>query len=236
MNGTNLVLFVSGKASSGKDTLFNKLRYEIFDEISEEYIDPKEVYSFFKSGEHPKITAFELKDQVVHKFPFADEVKRELVRLQPEVDFVRLLKDSEYKEKYRKELVDIGDGYRENDPLIWIKKQQEELVRFLNTNDKKIVVVTDVRYLNEFVYFETMAKSNSPNIFVSIRIEASLPVRLSRMSKSGMLNYLNRARYNRSECELDNHKGFDLIIQNEQDLSCSMISDIRNILNIWRKL
>ena len=94
-----------------------------------------------------------------------------------------------------------------------------------------------MRYINEFSYFENMAMSKSPNIFLSVRINCSLPIRLSRMSKSGMLNYVNRARYNASEIELDNEDTFDMIIENNHEqISNCMSEKVELLFNIWRKI
>lgn len=237
MEGNNLVIFVSGKAFSGKDTLAKRLRLRIFQYLTGTYVNFEEATEFVKTGRSKRINEFELGNQVVYQFPFADEVKKELCRKNLDVDFDRLMTDSEYKEQYRKELVDIGDGYRMDNPFIWIDYHKKNLIKFLNTNDKKVAIITDMRYQNEFNYFENLAMSKSPNVFISVRINASLPIRLSRMTRNGMLNYVNRARYNASETELDDEKSFDMVINNDNDHIANCMSEqVELLFNIWRKI
>lgn len=237
MGTSNLVLFVSGKAAAGKDTLFNRLRQETFEYFEDEYIPDGEWFEFLKTGKNDKVEKSEIDTKIIHKIAFADEVKYELCRLNPEVDEFKLFNSTTYKEQFRKELVDIGDGYRKNDPLIWIKKHQERLIKYLDTHDGHLVVITDMRYINEFVYFEHMAKSMSENIFLSVRVECPLHIRLERMSKIGMINYVNRARYNDSEIQLDSNNNFDLRIDNSSEklLDC-MHREVKSIFGLWKKM
>lgn len=235
----NIILFISGKASSGKDTFVNQLRLQLYHDSHRCNIGYEEQYMFLKYGSQLDINKFELEDKKIIRLSFAEEVKLELCRVNPSIDFNRLMTDSAYKEQYRKEMIEIGDGYRSKfHKMIWIEKLDEHL-RLVNCrNSGKIIVIPDCRYINEFNYAHDLCKTLPNTIVLTYRINASLPTRLSRMSKAGILNYLAKGRFNTGETELDEEIYFDKIIDNDINLKGPdiMINPASDIITISKTI
>lgn len=194
---------------------------------------PNNTYLFLSGKAHSgKDTTFKLLryycEEDAVRMAFADEVKRELVRINPDISFERLLRDNKYKDQYRKELIDIGDGYRQTNPKIWIDKIHEQIVKFDKENFGKIVCITDTRYKNEVQFAEDLNTIlNYKSMAFNVRIKATLPSRLARMSNDGMLKYMSVGRYNPSECDLDDLPdcGFDFVVENETNHTFTELSD-----------
>lgn len=194
---------------------------------------PSNTYLFLSGKAHSgKDTTFKLlqyycEDDAV-RLAFADEVKRELVRINPEVSFERLITDNKYKDQYRKELIEIGDGYRLVNPKIWVDKLHDQILKFDKENSGKIVCITDTRYKNEIQFAEDLNTIlNYKSMAFNIRIKSSLPARLARMSADGMMKYMEVGRYNTSECDLDDlpDHGFDFVVENENNHTFSQLTD-----------
>lgn len=214
----NLVVMIHGKAFAGKDSVYNTLRImtsKYFQSIA--YND----YQSFVNNVYTETVPEFLMQHVEHciRVPFADEVKKELCRINPKVDYQRLMSDPVYKSSFRKELVEIGDGYRQDDPNIWVKKHRDSFFPLLRKVTKKIIFVTDVRYINEYDYGEEIEKETN-NTVIRIKVDAPLPDRLSRMSLEAMKKYVKYSKYNAGENmeELAKTSGrelkWDLEIQN----------------------
>lgn len=212
---------------------------------------PNNIYLFIHGKAHSgKDTIFNSMKMTVCandtvRMAFADEVKRELVRINPEVSFEKLLTDNEYKEKYRKELVEIGDGYRKDDPYIWIDKMKEQILYFDSKNSKKIVCITDMRYRNEFSFAnELMEILAHESMSFTVKLDVQEIVRFGRMSTDGLKKYLKYGRENPSECDMDTvtNSEFDVVIDNnkhledEQQRTFHIFSQITPIVRMWIKI
>lgn len=220
----NLILFIHGKASAGKDQFVKGLKftkYILSKNVLKPYVLTKEDWhqvSFLIEG---RPSLFDTDDIVC--IPFADEVRKELCRLDPSVDFERLCKDYSYKSKYRQQLIKIGEGYRYNNPGIWVEKHYSTLKKWNEENNGKIVCVPDMRYDtdNQGSEFEYSKEINTWGNIISFRIKifAPLAVRLSRMSLDGIVSYLKFGINNPSETSMDHlpDKEFDYVCDNSEN-------------------
>lgn len=214
----NLIVFISGKASAGKDTFAKSLLCCLKNNFDSEILKSKEDYAALFNE---KKDTFNFGGVQVTFAPFADEVRRELCRLQPDVSFEALKYDYVYKTKFRKEMIDIGHGYRQKDPLIWVKKHGENINPLLNSGTPQVILVPDTRYQNEMAYGIALSNMFEGKVFsYSARINATLLTRLNRMSPEGAKTYLAKGRYNPGECELDVCNSFDFIGENNHMLDC----------------
>lgn len=211
----NIAIFIHGKAGAGKDTFVKALKYFYKDEVTSDYHNIQDLLT-------NKPSIYDTEDIVV--MPFADEVRKELCRLDPAVDFPRLCNDYEYKTKYRKELVDIGDGYRQRDPGIWVDKHYISLKQWNLENKGKIVCIPDMRYStndtgDEFAYAKEIGKELQLLSF-TVKITASLSARLGRMSETARKNYIQFGMYNDSENAMNHVKeeNFDFVCCNTLNL------------------
>lgn len=219
----NIILFVHGKASAGKDSFVKSLkanflkhseqsrRKENFLYEEETFVDP--LADLFAD----KPSLFD--EAPIEIISFNQGVYEELARLNPEVDLQRLQNDYAYKSKYRKELVAIGDGYRQENPEIWIQKHFSILKKKCKTEKNKIYVCPSVRYWNEVQYSKNVNSYIDNLISFSIKINASLGTRLCRMPKDGILKYMKVAKENPSETDLDfiPEFKFDFSIDNNEN-------------------
>lgn len=81
-------------------------------------------------------------------YKFAEEVREEAARKNPDIPREHFWStDPEIKSKIRPILVEIGGGYRENDPGIWIRKLKDSIEA--DEGKVQLQIVTDVRYINE---------------------------------------------------------------------------------------
>ena len=193
----NLVILIHGKAFAGKDSVYNTLRVMTAKDAD---IQTYDNYQAFVNSIYAESLPEFLAPRVEHclRVPFADEVKKELCRMNPSVDYQRLMTDPVYKSNYRKELVEIGDGYRKSNPNIWVEKHRESFFPLLEKVSKKIIFITDVRYINEFDYGEEIERETN-NIVIRLKVESPLPHRLSRMSYDAAKKYIQYSKYNNGE-------------------------------------
>lgn len=211
----NIILFISGKASSGKDTFVNQLKLQMMLMNQNVMLSSQEQYNWMRFGRQEDVVNYlHGKNDPVVRISFADGVKRELCRLHPEIEYERLFTDPVYKEQFRKEMIEIGDGYRKNlSENIWVDKLSLALSEYTKQYKGKIIVVPDLRYKNELAYANALKIDGY--LVMTIRMEASLPTRISRMSLDGMTQYINYGQFNDSECELDNiPDSFDIVCNN----------------------
>lgn len=226
----NLVILIHGKAFAGKDSVYNTLR--IMTSKYFQSIAYNEYQSFVNNIYTETVPEF-LMQHVEHciRVPFADEVKKELCRVNPNVDYRRLMSDPVYKSSFRKELVEIGDGYRQDDPNIWVRKHRDTFFPLLRKVSKKLIFITDVRYVNEYDYGEEIEKETN-NTVLRIRVDAPLPDRLSRMSYDAVKKYVKYSKYNagenmeeNSECKLN----WDLIVNNPNFATSNSFNGIQDM-------
>jgi len=209
----NIMIFISGKCSSGKDTLVEWLRS-----------DPT------------------IRDNVT-TLSFAQGVREELCRLHPEIDRERLRTDYTYKAQFRKEMVEIGDGYRQTMPSIWVDKHFLEVQKICLFEPTKIVCIPDMRYASndcgdEFQYSKDIA-AELGIVTIRVRMKAPLLARLNRMQPQAVSDYMRYASTNASECSLDHvpDSAFDYVITNDtQDIPESAITLRRDVSNLWKRL
>jgi len=222
--GNNLIVFIHGKAFSGKDSIYHTLRLNSIDTIT--FTDYDKHVSFVNEFFEDKQTAKDKTPDII-RLPFADEVKRELCRIKPEVDFDKLMSDPAYKSQYRKELVEIGDGYRKDDIDCWVNKHRDNFFPLLEQSDKKMFVITDARYCNEMEYAKEIEYhnkySNNNSVVITVKVWADLPTRLNRMSVESAYKYLKYSKNNRGEMmeeyalENNNPINFDIVVNNNID-------------------
>ena len=117
------------------------------------------------------------------------------------LDYARLLDASDYKEKYRKDMISWSEKIRHEDPAYFCLKAIDKY----NGKDFPIWIISDCRRTTDFQFFE----SNYPKeICKRVRICASEEVRMSRgfVFQSGVDDA-------ESECGLD-EQNCDFTIEN----------------------
>lgn len=232
----NIALFIHGKASAGKDYFVKglKIHHLLKNSILNKVMTPDELMD--GNFHDPKI---------VISMPFADEVRRELCRLDPLVEFDRLCHDYTYKAKYRKELVEIGNGYRQDNPGIWVEKHYATLKKWNEENNGKIVCIPDMRYDtddqgSEYTYSKEI---NEWGKIVSFRVKINAPlgIRLNRMSPEGVAAYVRYGMNNPSETSMDHlpNEAFDYVCDNSSNcrgIPNSFLVVYNEILNLWTEI
>lgn len=149
----NLVLILSGKRKSGKDFVSQKIV---------EYLKEK--------SESICVTLVTISAPL--KQAYAEENN---------LDFEKLLDSSEYKEIYRKQMIEWSDTKRAQDPGYFCRKAVENEIKNLETNsnlNKKFLIflITDARRKTDLQYFN----STYPSLIKTVRVYASEEVRKQR--------------------------------------------------------
>ncbi|CAK9301721.1 unnamed protein product [Gordionus sp. m RMFG-2023] len=137
--------------------------------------------------------------------------------------FHKLLDSSEFKEKYRKEMIFYGQLLRISDPHIFCKDAIEknyEVMENLHLNHSEktisntsfpIWIISDVRYKSDLKFFtEKILLRKS----IKVLIKAGSASRLKR----GWI-FTPGVDDNRSECDLDSIKDWDVKVDNDDDKS-----------------
>jgi len=241
----NLAIFIHGKVSTGKDTFVRAVKYifkyYLFPELREMYAS--DIFAEIKKLKENQPSMFDTEDIVT--MPFADEVRKELCRLDSTVDYDLLCKDYNYKAKYRKQLVEIRDGYRQNNPGIWIDKHYLALKEFCSNNNGKVICIPDMRYSTNDAgdEFDYARNPEIPDLLtLTVKIKASLPARLSRMSPEGIKAYINYGMHNASENAMDHipDDKFDYVCDNSTGnnthFNPSLISAAEEIFSLYEKI
>mgnify|MGYP001792416682 CR=1 FL=1 len=136
-----------------------------------------------------------------------------------ELDFDRLLDSTDYKERYRVDMIHWGEKKRSKEPDYFCKKATKIAMKHFNGNAsdsnrelkcgkisscrRKVWIVSDARRTSDLSYFQQNFKST-----ITVRIIATDEVRACRgwVFKEGVDDA-------ESECGLDK-ENFDLIIEN----------------------
>ncbi|CAH2087049.1 unnamed protein product [Euphydryas editha] len=127
-----------------------------------------------------------------------------------------LLSDSEYKERYRLDMIKWSDEMREKDYGCFCKAACK------NAADKPIWIVSDIRRKTDVQWF----KENYGPIVKTIRLVADEETRIERgfQFKNGVDDIT-------SECGLDDYNEWDLIIDNGKDRE-SLDTQLNNIMTV----
>lgn len=218
----NIILFVHGKASAGKDSFVQALKYFCKFQTPDRdkmYLDKPLFTTELQKLFSGKPSAYD--NARIYPVSFNEGVYEEACRLNPNIDLSKLKSDYAYKSQYRELLVSIGDGYRKENPYIWIESHERDLGNILQKIDNSFIVTPCLRYENELQYSKSLNKKFQNLLSFSIKIEASLTTRLNRMSSIGVNKYLKFAMQNESETGLDHvpDRMFDCIISNNKNYS-----------------
>ncbi|ESO87613.1 hypothetical protein LOTGIDRAFT_179274 [Lottia gigantea] len=120
-----------------------------------------------------------------------------------DLDFEKLLDASEYKEKYRKDMIRWGEEQRQKDPGYFCR-----LATSGDNSDKPIWIISDARRKTDVEYFKT----NYSQLTKTVRVEADEKVRQDR----GFI-FTTGVDDAESECGLDEGINWDYIINNNND-------------------
>ena len=116
------------------------------------------------------------------------------------LDFQKLLDSSDYKEKYRKDMISWSEKIRNEDPAYFCLKAIEHY----QADQYSIWIISDCRRESDFQFFD----SNYTGKTMKIRVWASEEVRVQRgFSFQGGVDDAE------SECGLD-HETFDFVLEN----------------------
>uniref|UniRef100_A0A0B6ZP23 Phosphomevalonate kinase n=2 Tax=Arion vulgaris TaxID=1028688 RepID=A0A0B6ZP23_9EUPU len=119
------------------------------------------------------------------------------------LDFQRLLDASEYKEKYRADMIRWGEEKRNQDPEFFCRLAASE-DDFL----KDVWIISDARRLSDVDYF----KKYYNKVTITVRVQADLDTRKQR----GFV-YTEGVDNAESECGLDSGVNWDIVISNNGD-------------------
>lgn len=111
----------------------------------------------------------------------------------------RLLNDRKYKEIHRKDIIELANSKRHEDPTIWINMLYKDYLE--KYKDKKIIVIPDHRFQEEFLFL----KDKNLNV-KRVRINRDDKTR----EKNGW-NYDKEVDNNESEISLDHIKEWSYI-------------------------
>ena len=146
-----------------------------------------------------------------NRFSFGDPVKR----LSKEI--------FNYKGKNRKIITEFGQKMREINPDVWINY----LVNNLPKDSKKLCVVDDVRFINEYLRLKELG-------FKFLRLEIELDFQIERIKKTYPENYLNHInRLNDVSESLEDNLEVDYLFrvtkESENDVKLFIDEIIKNI-------
>lgn len=214
----DIILGYVGYACAGKDTAAKLLKKTIIQHFSNTVTieDPETLVTGTYCNDNDN-------ELIIWHVPLALEVKREFVAEQAAKDIVidlrRLLYDSEYKCQFREDLIAIGDGRRNTvHELYWIHKAQKiiEHLRQQHPSKKHIFQVTDMRYHNEIPEFETFAHNNKMSM-LSTKLNTRLEVLITRMTRSGLVDFMRVHRLNNSERNIKRIEA-DIMLDNNKTI------------------
>ncbi len=106
------------------------------------------------AGKDTLFTALKKIDNRFTRFAFADALKSELAPFIKSLYNIDIFNcTAEEKEKIRRLMIYHGEIRRAEDPLYWVKVVEKKIQEL---DPKLIPVITDCRYLNEFMYFNKL--------------------------------------------------------------------------------
>ena len=121
------------------------------------------------------------------------------------LDFSKLLDSSDYKEKYRKDMITWSEKIRNQNPSYFCLKA---IQKYDKAKEFSIWIVSDCRRRTDFEFFD----QNYPGKIVKIRVKASEETRIKRG-----FSFQNGIDDAESECGLD-HEICDFELENNEIL------------------
>lgn len=188
-----LVIILSGKRKSGKDHI---------SKLIEDHIE--------SSGRSSDLVAV---------LQIASPIKREFAN-NNELDFGRLLDSSDYKENFRRAMVDWSERYRMNKGWNCFL---EQAIREQRAGDRAIWILNDARRLCDVEYFDENPDLSRSKI-VKLRIESTEDVRASRGWQ-----FVEGIDDRDTERGLDNYNNWTLVIKNNSNDQESLDKELHPI-------
>ncbi|XP_064098459.1 phosphomevalonate kinase-like isoform X1 [Macrobrachium nipponense] len=130
------------------------------------------------------------------------------------LDYEKLLSASEYKEKYRLEMISWSEAKRAKDSGFFIRAA----IEMFEASKFPVWIVSDMRRRSDLQWF----KENYGDVLYSVRIKTSIEVR----EKRGWI-FTPGVDDAESECDLDNITDWDQEIQNNTE----SVEDLDPVLN-----
>ncbi|CAI2725222.1 unnamed protein product [Schistosoma spindalis] len=146
------------------------------------------------------------------------------------LDLSELLSSNEYKEKYRKQMIDWMEQEIKQDPYTFTRKSLLESIRRYGIPHPDIIIISDARRINDVEYFiRTFGRSKC----LLIRIVTPIEIRIERG-----WSYVDGVDNVMSECGLDEFTCWDYILSNDGDESAfkNHLDDIVARIKEVRKL
>lgn len=172
-----VIVLLSGKRKSGKDFVADRLKCDL--------------------------QAAGLTVAIVR---ISEPLKREYARLN-ELNLDELLSSSEYKEKFRSDMVEWGEQIRNRDPGYFCRLAVQG-----DNQSNQICIVSDCRRPSDLKYFINCHSSDETTL-MKIRINSDDISRINRGWK--FVNGIDDAE---TECALDDETGWDVVlINNDSD-------------------
>lgn len=134
----------------------------------------------------------------------AGPIKKEFAR-NNKLDFTRLLDSSDYKENFRRAMVDWSERYREKEGWNCFLKQA---IKEQRAKDKAIWILNDARRPCDLEYFEDDPAFSETRI-IKLKIEATDEARMSRGWK-----FVDGIDDRDTECGLDEYDDWTFVIEN----------------------
>ena len=183
-----IVIMISGKRCSGKDTIAD----------------------IFKKQHSANIC----------KTSFGYVMKQDYCKTQQDLVPEQLL-DRTIKEKHRCNLIEFAESMKvKNGMDYWAKRCWE------TNKDNTIILISDWRFLEEYLFFKKLRDKNVINKLITIRINVSEEIKRKR----GWIPN-PKVDTHRGEIELDSFEDFDYVIRN--DGNKNKLKEICNIIDLY---
>ncbi|KAK4473270.1 hypothetical protein MN116_002752 [Schistosoma mekongi] len=125
------------------------------------------------------------------------------------LNLTELLSSNEYKENYRKQMINWMEKEIKQDPYIFVRKSLLESTRRYGICQPAVIIISDARRINDVEYLiKTFGRSKC----LLIRIVAPIEIRTERG-----WTYVNGVDNAASECGLDEFTNWDYIVSNNGD-------------------
>lgn len=152
----------------------------------------------------------------------AGPIKKEFAR-NNKLDFTRLLDSSDYKENFRRAMVDWSERYRESEGWNCFLKQA---IKEQRAKDKAIWILNDARRPCDLEYFEEDSAFENTRV-IKLKIEATDEARMSRGWK-----YVYGIDDRDTECGLDDYDDWTHVVENNfNDQKQSLLEALRPIFD-----